>query len=166
MLQKGRKSSLVCFINETGATNKGWFDSLVDIFMRLARRVLNFNEKCQDWLELPLIPLFEVRLWWKASICLHDLIPKVMFFHFNQFCGGPAFIEARNTGIMCSGYFLSLSPRWPCLCNSAVSPRPRAVKHTLNHPRNPRSQRQAVAGRLLQSQFVFRLRLWWLDREK
>lgn len=29
MQHKGRKSSLVCFINETGAANKGWFDSLV-----------------------------------------------------------------------------------------------------------------------------------------
>lgn len=63
MLQKGRKGSLVYFINETGARNKGWFDSLVDIFKRLAWRVFNFSEKGQDWPELPLIPLFEVRLW-------------------------------------------------------------------------------------------------------
>ena len=32
---------------------------------------------------------------------------------------------------------LWLSRRRPCLCNSTVSPRPRAVKHALNHPRNP-----------------------------
>lgn len=32
-----------------------------------------------------------------------------MFLHFNQFCGGPVFIEVRNTGIMCWGYSLSRS---------------------------------------------------------
>lgn len=31
ILLKARKSSLICFINETMATNKGWFDSLVEI---------------------------------------------------------------------------------------------------------------------------------------
>lgn len=36
MLHKGMKSFLVCIINETGAANKGWFDSLVNIFTRLA----------------------------------------------------------------------------------------------------------------------------------
>lgn len=32
-----------------------------------------------------------------------------MFLRFNQFCGGPVFIEVRNTGIMCWGYSLSRS---------------------------------------------------------
>lgn len=130
--------------------------SLSDLF--LGGKIIQSENSCP----------FERKRWPKphTSICLDDLIPQVMFFHFNQFCGGPVFIEVRNTGIMCWGYSLSLSLRRPCLCNSTVSPRPRAVKHTLNHPCNPCSQQQTVAGRLLQSQFVFRLRLWWLDREK
>lgn len=82
-----------------------------------------------------------------SSICLDDLIPQVMFLHLNQFCSRAVFIVVRNTGIMCWGYSLSLSLRRPCLCNSTVSPRPRAVKHTLNHPRNPCSQQRTVAAR-------------------
>lgn len=68
-----------------------------------------------------------------------------MFFHLDEFCGRPVFIVARNTGIMCWGYSLSL--RRPCLCNITVSPRPRAVKHTLNHPCNPCSQQRTVTAR-------------------
>lgn len=98
-------------MNETGGANEGWLESLVNFFCEWilfnllpGLTQVTGHPSVQDEIIIELVSIWTQA----ASICLHDLIPKVMFLHFNQFCGGAVFIDIRNTGIVCWGYFLSL----------------------------------------------------------
>ena len=96
-----------------------------------------------------------------TSIRLDVPIPQVTFFHFNQFCVGSMFIEVWNTGTMCWGYSLalfgSLGDDLVCVTVLLALGLEQSNTHSIT-PVTPRSQQQTVAGRLLQSQFVFLLR--------